>query len=154
MTIIKPDAFILDMDGTAALHMNPDGSQRRGHFEYAKCSEDLPNERVLRLAEHLSTFLQPIVVSGREDTCINGAEVRRDTVNWLAKYSSLLDYPLFMRKADDYRKDDVIKEEIYDLFIDGRYNVLYALDDRPRVLRMWQAKGITTLGVGTPWIEF
>jgi len=152
--IIKPDAFILDMDGTAALHVNPDGSPRRNNFEYAKCSEDLPNERVLRLAELLSRYLQPIVVSGREDTFINGAEVRRDTVNWLAKYSSLLDYPLFMRKADDYRKDDVIKEEIYDLFIDGRFNVLYALDDRPRVLRMWQAKGITTLGVGTPWIEF
>jgi hypothetical protein len=94
------------------------------------------------------------VVSGREDAFINGAEVRRDTVNWLAQHSSLSDYPLFMRKADDYRKDDAIKEEIYDLLIADKFNVLYALDDRPRVLRMWQAKGITTLGVGTPWIEF
>lgn len=150
MSVIKPDAFILDMDGTASLHVNPDGSLRRGHFEYSKVSEDLPNEAILRLAERLSSYLQPIVVSGREDS----DNVRKDTAEWLSQHSDLSDYPLFMRKAGDFRKDDIIKDEIYGLYIADRFTVHYALDDRPRVLRMWQAKGITTLAVGTPWTEF
>jgi len=61
---------------------------------------------------------------------------------------------LFMRAADDMRKDTVVKEELFWQNIAPNYNVLFAIDDRPCVVRLWQKLGIKTFAVGNPWIEF
>lgn len=51
-------------------------------------------------------------------------------------------------------KDDVIKGEIVDQMVDDGFYPCLAIDDRPRVLRGYRSKGIKTLTVGDPYIEF
>jgi predicted kinase len=45
---------------------------------------------------------------------------------------------LLMRKRGDMRKDTIVKREIWDASLAGKYNVLCAIDDRPSVCRMWR----------------
>lgn len=45
---------------------------------------------------------------------------------------------LLMRTTDDKRKDTVVKQEIWDRNISGKYNVLCAIDDRSSVVKMWR----------------
>lgn len=54
---------------------------------------------------------------------------------------------LFMRDIDDRRNDAIIKRELYEKHIRGKYNVLFVLDDRLRCVEMWRALGITCLQV-------
>jgi hypothetical protein len=56
---------------------------------------------------------------------------------------------LYMRKAGDYRSDDIVKEEILDTqFKDKINNILCVFDDRPRVIRMWRRRGIPVFDCG------
>ena len=54
---------------------------------------------------------------------------------------------LFMRPTGDTRKDSILKKEIYDNHIKGKYNVKYVLDDRDSVVEMWREQGLTCLQV-------
>jgi hypothetical protein len=58
-----------------------------------------------------------------------------------------IQYQLFMRKTDDFRKDAIIKEEIYQNEIEGKYNVLFILDDRNSVCDFWRSKGLVCFQV-------
>ena len=72
-----------------------------------------------------------VLVSGRSESS------RSNTVAWLKKY----DIPyqgLFMRPAEDFRKDAIVKREIYDQFIGSVYSIKYVLDDRDQVVEMWR----------------
>ena len=76
------------------------------------------------------------LVSGRMDT------YRPQTEAWLVKHK--VPYTaLFMRPAGDMRKDVLIKQEIYEREIKGKYNVLFVLDDRQQVVYGWRALGLT-----------
>jgi hypothetical protein len=61
---------------------------------------------------------------------------------------------LFMRPENDYRKDTVIKREIYQNEIEGKYNVLAVYDDRLQVLDMWYEQGIFTFNVNQGNLNF
>jgi hypothetical protein len=88
-----------------------------------------------------------VVLSGRSAVC------RRQTLAWLDQHC--IPYSeLFMRSVDDQRADDVMKRELYDNHIRGKYNVLGVIDDRPRVCRMWRKWGLTVFQVGNPDYEF
>lgn len=154
--IIKPDAFILDTDGTVAIHTE----DQRGHYEYSKISGDQPNQPVIDLAVYLHRYMAPLVVTGRADI----DDCRVDTVAWYRQYfpeSFCNDMRLFMRPAKlsngkpDYRPDFIVKKEIYDKSIRDRFNVRYAIDDRLQVCRMWHHDlGLTVLRVGDPDATF
>jgi hypothetical protein len=148
--IIRPDAFILDTDGTVCSHEGI-----RGHFEYEKVSLDVPIQDIIDLACMLSRNLLPIVVSGRMDI----GDCRPDTVQWYRDHFPAWfcdDMLLFMRPPKlpdgkpDYRPDYVVKEEIYNRYLHHRFNIRYAIDDRLQVCRKWHAMGLTVLRVGDP----
>ena len=139
----KVEAVIFDLDGTVALHHNPDGSQRRGHFEYSKVSEDLPNIPVINIVQILSKIWQPIAVTGRMDE----NNVRTDTINWIYKQMSMSGFPLLMREDGDYGKDYIIKEEIYFRYVEPYYDIKLVLDDRNQVVDMWRRLGLTCFQV-------
>lgn len=132
-----PDAVICDIDGTLALH------PQRSHYDYTKVSTDLPNILVQKLLKELvGENRLAIVVSGREDFC------REDTEKWLDKYEiPYMRTHLFMRKAGDHRADNIIKKEIFEEHIRGKYNVLWVLDDRDRVVQQWRELGLVCLQV-------
>jgi len=61
---------------------------------------------------------------------------------------------MFMRPANDFRKDNLIKEEIYESHLKGKFNILCCVDDRLQVLSMWEQKGIFTFNVNQGLKEF
>ena len=53
-----------------------------------------------------------------------------------------------MRSEGDHRKDSIIKEELYNIYVKGLYNVKLVLDDRNVVVDLWRNKlGLTCLQI-------
>ena len=137
-----PDAVIFDIDGTLALMKN------RGPFDWMKVDRDDVNEIVKeQVGFHKSLGRKIIVVSGRDESC------REITENWMEVYGIEYD-EFFMRPVDDVRKDTLIKKEIYENEIEGKYNLLAVYDDRLQVLDMWYKQGIFTFNVNQGNISF
>lgn len=129
-----PDAIIVDMDGTLAILHN------RSPYDVSKCDRDLPNVPVLETVYKWQDSLKIIVVSGRTD---DGKEL---TEKWL-KENKVNYVALHMRKVDDFRKDSIIKQEIYEKYIRDKYNIKFILDDRNQVVEMWRSLGLTVFQV-------
>lgn len=128
-----PTAIVCDLDGTIAIHNG------RSPYDTEKCDTDLVNPPVVKILESVKPD-QLIFCSGRED------KYREKTKKWLNSVG-FHDFKLLMRKTDDLRNDAIIKKEIYDAEIKGKYNVLFVLDDRDRVVNMWRSEGLTCLQV-------
>lgn len=124
-------AIICDLDGTLAHHNG------RSPYDAAKCDTDLIDANVGRfLIDQWSRMKAIIFVSGRD------AEFYDKTRAWLDKHLPFQGL-LLMRPKGDRRSDDIVKQEIYDTQIKGKYNVELVLDDRNRVVDMWRRNGLT-----------
>jgi len=124
------DAVIFDMDGTLA-HM-----RRRGPFDWMRVDEDDCDEIVREiLLDHKKAGKTIIILTGRDGTALD------KTKEWLEFYKIPYDY-IFIRKAGDYRKDSIIKKEIYDNELKDKFNILCVYDDRQKVCDMWRSIGI------------
>ena len=121
-----PKAVICDLDGTLSL------LNGRDPYNAATCDNDLLNEPVaaaLKMAKQRG--YQVILLSGRED------KFREPTVRFLDKHQ--IDYDLLlMRTSNDFRKDNIIKRELFESEIQGKYFVEFLLDDRNQVVDMWR----------------
>jgi predicted secreted acid phosphatase len=143
---------IVDIDGTVA------DLTHRLHWVTSKPK----NYAAFKAASHFDTPIVPVIeavkalekagntilfVSGREGT----TEHRAETMTWLVQngFEFMLTHPqrLFMRKAGDYRADDVIKEEILDEILMLGFRPSIAFDDRRRVIEMWKRRGILVLAI-------
>ena len=137
----KPDAIIVDIDGTVA---KMDG---RSPYDYSLVSTDNRNHVVADLVELLSSFMHIIYVSGRPDSCREDTEewLRANIWTWLGGVTQ--DDCLYMRKEEDGRPDTMVKLEIFNKYIRDNYNVRFVLDDRNSVVEMWRNLGLTCLQV-------
>jgi hypothetical protein len=54
---------------------------------------------------------------------------------------------LMMRKTGDKRKYSIVKKEIFNEHIKGKYCVDFVLDDRNQVVEMWRKLGLVCLQV-------
>lgn len=130
----KPYAVICDLDGTMCLFGDANPYDR-------DFSQDEPNALVKRiLLKYADPGTRVIFVSGRKDS------FRKVTEEWLETYWGT-NYALYMRAADDTRKDVVVKQEIYENHIKGNYNVEFVLDDRDQVVEFWRSQGLTCFQV-------
>lgn len=128
----KPEVILCDLDGTLALFTE------RGPFDTAKCETDAVNYPVLRVLRNADCPV--IFMSGRED------QYRPQTERWLKKHG--IEYhDLHMRQTGDFRKDAIIKQELYQRRIEPVARVLFVLDDRDQVVDMWRNLGLTCLQV-------
>lgn len=128
-----PKAVICDIDGTLALHNG------RGPFEFERCGEDMCNQAVQTVLDGVA-HVSLVLLSGRED------KYRPQTEEWLQRNSIACD-ALIMRATGDTRRDDIVKRELYENHVKGKYNVLFVLDDRNRVVDMWRAEGLSCFQV-------
>jgi predicted kinase len=133
-----PDAFIFDVDGTLAHNVGG-----RGFYDWDRVGEDVVDTDVAYLAKTVEHTNHLIVVSGRDEVC------RAQTESWLHSAGVRPDL-LFMRPEGDHRPDTVIKREIFDREIRGKFNVRGVVDDRPSVCRFWHSLGVTLFKVGDP----
>ncbi len=137
--MIKRDAIIIDLDGTLC------NTEHRQHLVEAKkwpafyeaLVHDEPNEWCAQIFHNFG-HLQRIFVSGRPDN------YKAQTVAWLEKHK-FTDYILFMRKEGDYRKDSIVKSEIYHEHIEPKFQILFCVDDRKQVVDQWRELGLVCL---------
>lgn len=120
-----PPAIMVDIDGTIA-HM-----EGRSPYEWHRVDEDKPDMNLFPFLDTLSGDNNIIYMSGRDSTC------RPQTEHWL-EYEQFPSGILFMRAEKDNRKDSVVKKELYEENVKGKYNVICVLDDRKQVVDMWR----------------
>lgn len=132
-----PTAIIVDTDGTLANHEGV-----RNPYDTSKYHLDTVHQDVARVVWSLERTHNVIGVSGRDE------KFREVTEKWWKEHGLIVADEFYFRPEGDVRSDDVVKAEIYEKHIRGRYNVVGVFDDRGRVLRMWRAKGLTTFAVG------
>lgn len=141
-------AIICDLDGTLAnvsshrhLVQKREGVKRDFYGFHRYASGDAPVIEETR--EALWSVAQShdiILVSGRHDRW------RSRTQAWLMARDVPYDV-LYMRPDEDYRPDTEVKLEIYKNYIQDRYLVERAYDDRPAVIELWRSLGIPTVVV-------
>lgn len=130
-----PWAVICDLDGTLAIHNG------RGPFEYDKCDTDMLNTSVETVIAAMQNYDHNIIfMSGRDESA------RAKTEKWLFD-RGWDDCPLYMRPAGDYRKDFIVKLELFNKHIRGKFNVAFCLDDRDQVVKLWRDLGLACFQV-------
>jgi predicted kinase len=129
---LLPAIIICDLDGTLA-HLNG-----RSPYDATTCENDVLCEPVAAILQKQGEAV--VFMSGREE------KYRDQTERWLASHH-VHHAGLFMRPTGDKRKDSVIKRELYDAHIRGKYNVLFVLDDRNQVVELWRSLGLMCLQV-------
>ena len=121
-----PKALICDLDGTLALINN------RNPFDASACADDELNTPV---ANTLRVFAKEgykiLLVSGREE------RFREQTITFLQKHD-IPYHQLWMRQSKDYRKDSIIKSELFEAEIKNKYFIEFVLDDRDQVVELWR----------------
>jgi len=143
----KPQAVICDLDGTLAFRtIIPEPyPHMRGFFDY----DDVQTDGVQPLVKTVLKGLQLqgveiLFVTGRKDECRTHCEKYLDSLGFK-------DYKLFMRNPifdSDGKKDfgdDIVKYRLFNEFIRDNYDVIGVLDDRARVVTMWEELGLKVL---------
>ena len=139
---MKETAIIVDLDGTLCdtahrqYFMNQ--PKKDWHGFYNALGKDKPHDWCEFLIEKLKGCVKVILVSGRP------SEHEAATRDWLDRNQIHFD-KLLMRRSGDFRKDMVVKEEIYREAIEPHYKVLFCIDDRKQVVYMWRRIGLVCL---------
>ena len=127
-----PKAIIVDLDGTLALF---EGNPYDRDF-----SKDKVNTVVRSIIRNFDGNI--IILSGR-----NG-KYKDESLAWIWQAITPRIPDVFeMRAEGDLRKDVVVKKELFDKFVKGKYYVEFVLDDRDQVVKLWRSMGLTTLQV-------
>lgn len=139
---MKKRAIIIDLDGTLCntTHRQHFMDKKRKNWKafYDNLVKDEPHEWCRVLIQGMSPILQIIFVSGRPDS------YKEQTQEWLKRHG-FGDFPLFMRKDGDFRKDSIVKSEIYHQHIEPEFEILFCVDDRQQVVDAWREMGLTCL---------
>lgn len=129
-----PEAIIVDIDGTVASHEGV-----RNPYDTTRYEWDTPRWDVIKVVQDYAYRTIPkriIFVSGRD------AKFYDVTYEWLMHWVKVPIEGLFMRPEGDTRRDDVVKLELFDKHIRGKYNIWCVFDDRNRVVQAWRSIGL------------
>lgn len=138
-----PRAVIFDLDGTLA-----DMAGNRTPYEWDKVQGDKAIEVIADMAYGYSEIGYKIIIcSGRSGVC------KADSEEWLKGHGIPYD-AFYIREANDYRKDEIIKAELFWDWIAPNFAVQAVVDDRPKVCRMWRDLGLKVIQVADPYKEF
>lgn len=114
----------------------------RDPYEFDKVHTDTPNRPVSDLVSCLDNLTRIVFMSGR------GEESRAETEVWIKDNLAVWDVELYMRAAGDVRPDWIVKYELFQEHIAGKYHVWFILDDRDQVVDLWRRKlGLPTFQV-------
>lgn len=136
-----PAAIIIDIDGTLT-HI--DGS--RHPFDWDLADKDVPNTTVIDLLHRYESDHCIILLTGRD------VSAQQKTEYWLNLHNIPYDI-LLMRSLNDNRRGDIVKEEIFWNHIADNFNVVFAIEDTPKIVRMWQSINVPVFAIGNQYIE-
>lgn len=143
-----PYCVIVDMDGTLAIF----DRKNRSPYEDWKLEKDEWNYSLLSILLSLKVVvpeLKIFICSGRD-----AGRSLEPTREWLKQIPILKVDEIFMRKAGDQRADNIVKEEIFNENIKGKFQVLAVFDDRLSVCKLWWRLGLPLFRVGDPEADF
>lgn len=139
-----PKAIICDLDGTLAL------IGERSPYDASECDiKDKPNTPVIECVKAMFFAGYKIIyMSGRDE------KYREQSKRFIEKHlqyffdtQKCIPYELFMRPLNDKRKDSIVKRELFETYVVGKYNVQFVLDDRNQVVEVWRQMGLTCFQV-------
>lgn len=136
------DTVVIDMDGTLA---NVDhrrhwvqGKKRNYEAFHAELSNDPVNEAIASLMEGMGRVdMEIVIVSARPESLFE------PTVAWLAKNEIHYDSLRLLRPDGDSTPDQELKRAW--LYRYGKDRILFVVDDRSKVVKMWRDEGLTCL---------
>jgi len=139
---------VFDLDGTLCNIEHRLGYVRTKPKNWAAFDAGIPNDRV---NEPVAKVYWSFLASGNHDIILASGRSERSraaTEEWISVNLISGYQKLYMRKADDYRSDDIVKNEIIDEIV-ADYGKLPDLwfDDRPRVVKAVRARGIFVFDV-------
>ncbi len=140
---MKKKAIIVDLDGTLC---NVD--HRVHYVQQEKKNWKLFNQEMIN--DQLNNWCYELIESMRNEKCDilfvtgRGEEYRKETEKWLFDHDVKYDH-LYMRELKDSRSDNIIKNEIYENKIASQFQILFVVDDRLSVVKMWRSIGLVCL---------
>lgn len=156
---MKQPAIIVDIDGTISNYAHrkhflaPLGANRERNDPAVNSSvqwdrfnseaiNDKPIDEVLKIVRWAknASNTRILLLTGRND------KYRQTTKDWLHLHRVPHDM-LLMRKYGDWRSDVDVKLELYHSRIAPSHDVLFALEDRDKIVEMWRNLGIRCLQV-------
>ena len=144
--MIREQAIIVDIDGTLS-----NNAHRQHHIANSEAKDwesfhneaihDQPNEWCVELIEDMYSSARHkivILVTARYE------KYRKLTEEWLDKFNIPYDF-LYMRPNDVHGEDTDYKKKVYEDLIKPYYDVVFCIEDRPRITRMWRGLGLPCL---------
>ena len=131
------NAIIVDLDGTLVKVGN------RSYFDASTADKvDTPVPHIVDLVQrYMNGNVYVFFVTGRSTKGDGKDATYRQLSNIFPKFESMVfrnRASLHMRKDGDFRKDTLFKGEIYKNFIKGKFNVLFALEDRKQMVDLYR----------------
>lgn len=151
----KKGFVLCDIDGTLAnidhrLHF-VQGEKKDWTSFFTNLVYDTPNIEVVdMLINYEDLGYEIIFISARPDT------YRAFTEDWIINKvfkGYEIHKTLIMRREGDHRPDTEVKQQMFDTYFKGKYDVSHIIDDRPSVIRMWRSNNLSVIDVGNG-VEF
>jgi phosphoglycolate phosphatase-like HAD superfamily hydrolase len=148
--------IVFDLDGTLANIEHRLDYVRSKPKNWAAFDAGIPNDKVNEPVAAVfrefavdQAFHDIVLASGRNERS------RQATEDWLAANRLTGWQKLYMRPADDFRGDDIVKREMLDDIIsDYGKKPDMVFDDRKRVVDMWRRNGIWVFDCNQSGQEF
>jgi predicted kinase len=157
------EVVVCDLDGTLCNIEHRLKYARGEEKDWDKFFKGVPGDTI---REDVDKMLQGYVDQGKKIIFVSARpeRCRRDTEMWLSENGYALSYrldpednyiryeALLMRPDSNSQDDTIIKQNILDNCLKKEW-IHRVIDDRPKVIRMWQENGLEVIDVG-PGIEF
>ncbi len=138
---------VFDIDGTLADNHHRIDYVRTTPKDWAKYDAGIHDDAVI---EPIAKIFRLFVEEGHAVVFATGRNERSRTATelWLAEHNLRGGEHLYMRAANDFRHDDVVKSEMLDQIIAdyGKKPDMW-FDDRPRVVRALRERGVFVVDV-------
>ena len=134
--MLKP-AILIDLDGTLA---EVDHRIKDGKCDHSRIHEDKYNNAVREIICKFQDTHNIILFTARH------CDLRDATKRWCWDNFIIFDQ-LIMKLPSHEGPNYLVKYEMYKEFIEGKYEVLFAIDDNNRVVEMLRDIGITTFQI-------
>ena len=142
---------IFDLDGTLCdithrMHFIENGNKDWDGF-YKACPADVPKYPIIEIKGMCHDAGHRIIISsGRSEN------VREETEAWLQRHDVFY-HELLMRPDACFVPDQALKKAWLDQGVFGdKADILFVIEDRDRMVKMWRDQGLTCLQV-EQWVE-
>jgi hypothetical protein len=134
-----------DIDGTVA-----DLTHRR-KFVASKPKNWVAFEKTIHLDAPIQTIIDAVSTLYTSGWTVvmctgRGGQNKQITLDWLAQ-NGVPHHAIYTRAEKDYRRDDIIKEELYEQACLDGYVPDVVFDDRNQVVEMWRRIGVPCVQV-------